>query len=342
MRNAKRVRYRELKVLRMRIKFGEPCPICHTKVIKIDTETLNRIDEALTPQWVTVSPDQLQVKFSHVPICPVCDAAALKMACIEGHPLISESGRETQIKQAVDSVCVAHHAIRSEHVKSIESAKLEMQCAPLDDALPQAKILSFPVYRIPEIDWDEVGQIRKRRYPDLPVEIIDVIRATMTSTPRCKEIRSRDYCFNFDCCSADRYPPEPVPMIPGKACSVWMMDLLDRYGGQVAYGDMRVVVTRKKIRYPVFQVEPVSAEQFVGFNDCIEPYDSFIKTRRWKILTKALEPHNLVLLFARDLENEHRMFKGTFDANTHAIVRDRILEGNECLEDILLIRNGSA
>jgi hypothetical protein len=94
-------------------------------------------------------------------------------------------------------------------------------------------------------------------------------------------------------------------------------------------GSMRAAIKRKKIRYPVFQVERISNAQFVGLNDCIEPYDSFLKTRRWKIVSKALKPHNLVLLFARDLADDHRMFKAIFDADTFAIVRERILEGKE-------------
>jgi hypothetical protein len=228
---------------------------------------------------------------------------------------------------------------RCEPIQTTEPVAAAIHNAPLQEAGPQAKVISFPVYQPPAIDWDEIGTLRKRRYPDLPAQTIDVIRAFMTSTPRCKEIRSRDYYFNIEFYTADCYPPDPIPMIPGKACSVWMMDLLDRFGGVIAYGSMRAAIKRKKIRYPVFQVERISNAQFVGLNDCIEPYDSFLKTRRWKIVSKALKPHNLVLLFARDLADDHRMFKAIFDTDTFAIVRERILEGKECLEDILLLQS---
>jgi hypothetical protein len=227
-------------------------------------------------------------------------------------------------------------------VQTIEPVTAAIHDAPLQEADPKAKIISFPLYQPPAINWDEIGALRKRRYPDLPALTIDVIRAFMTSTPRCKEIRSRDYYFSIEYSSADCYPPDPIPMIPGKACSVWMMDLLDRFGGVIAYGNLRATIKRKKIRYPVFQVERISNAQFVGLNDCIEPYDSFLKTRRWKIVSKTLKPHNLVLLFARDLADDHRMFKAIFDADTFAIVRERILEGKERLEDILIVRDASA
>jgi hypothetical protein len=326
----------------MKMKFGESCPLCNTKVIKIDREALNRIAHAPAPTLISVSEDQLRGKFSHVPICPQCDAEALATAFLAGHPLISKRGLENQIKQIVDRVSAPHHPMRSEPVQSIEPIRAAIHTAPLHEADPQAKIISFPIYQPPAINWDDIGTLRKRRYPNLPAQTIDVIRAFMTSTPRCKEIRSRDYYFNIEFYSADAYPPDPIPMIPGKACSVWMMDLLDRFGGVIGYGNLRAAVKREKIRYPVFQVERISNAQFVGLNDCIEPYDSFLKTRRWKIISKALKPHNLVLLFARDLIDDHRIFKGTFDADTFAIVRERILEGKECLEDILLVRNGSA
>jgi hypothetical protein len=51
---------------------------------------------------------------------------------------------------------------RCEPIQTIEPVTAALHNAPLQEAGPQAKIISFPVYQPPAIDWDEIGALAQK------------------------------------------------------------------------------------------------------------------------------------------------------------------------------------
>jgi hypothetical protein len=54
------------------------------------------------------------------------------------------------------------------------------------------------------------------------------------------------------------YPPDPIPLAPIQGDALWILDLLDRYGGEVRSGNQQCIVKRKKKRPALFLVQPIS------------------------------------------------------------------------------------
>lgn len=202
-----------------------------------------------------------------------------------------------------------------------------------DGDMGGATVIPFPHYTVPDIDWNEIEEIRVARYPDVSPEIMAILKGLMEATPNSSEY----YEFEIESYSNDIYPPDPIPMIPGKASAIWVMDLLDRFGGTVSYNDLSYTIERDKIRHPVFLIRQLSEEQFSAMNDCLEEYEYMAQNAYWKIFSKYSNELKLVVLFFKDLADETRIFQGTFDTDTFHILQERIEEGRQPWDEILQI-----
>lgn len=318
----------------MRLKFGEPCPECGTEIVRITRETLNGLPDYSVERFNTISKAQKNGKRKFIPVCPYCDAYSLGIEGGFEAPFILKDGRVTNIFEIGDPLWHGEKPFRSEEFKTM---KTERETEIADDAKTSAKIIQFPKYTPPEIDWDEVEEIRTSRYPDLPIEVIDVFQKMMASKPNSKNVVNENYYWEIHSYSDDIYPPDPIPIIPGKASTIWLMDLLDRFGGTVDYGGLNCTVERNEIRYPVFSIQRVSEEQHSGMDDCLKDYDFYVENSYWRVFSKELREYNIVVLFARDLSDETRIFQGMFDDDTFQVLKDRLLEGKQAWDEILLI-----
>jgi hypothetical protein len=308
---------------RRRMTFGGPCPECGAEVVRIKRETLNQMMEMFGASVRSVSTGQINGKRACIPICPQCDAYALGIEIDTGFPFTLKNGEACNIHRIADMLW------QPEPFRSENLAKAQPDSA--DGG--RAKVIPFPVYTVPFIDWEEIEQIRAERYPDLPAQILEVLEPLMASTP--SDGTACD--LEVEAFSDDPYPPQPIPMIPGKAGAMWLMDLLDRFGGQVTYGDLTCAVERQDPKFPVFQVGPLSRGQFAGIDDCLQAYDFMIEDSRWRIFAKYLSDVGLVVLFAKDLTDADRIFQGMFDRNTFEIVKERLCEGKQSWTEILLL-----
>ena len=318
----------------MRLKFGEPCPKCGTEVVRISRETLNELPEYLYERLKTISKAQKNGKRKFIPVCPRCDAYSLGIEFKPGASLILKDGREVYLDDILDMLWLTEGPFRSQNFKTKANSKISEKAAKEED---DTKIIPFPKYTPPEIDWDEIEEIRNSRYPKLPVEAIQVLKQMMASRPNSPDATNGNYYFEIHSYSNDIYPPESIPIIPGKASTIWIMDLLDRYGGTIDYGHFNCKVERDEVRHPVFSIQEISEEQFSGMNDCLEDYEYYADNKYWRVFSKDLSNFNLAILFAKDLSDEARIFQGMFDNDTFHILWERLIEGKQTWDEILLI-----
>ena len=306
-----------------RVRFGEPCPKCGTEVVKIARDTLDEM-KTLTKKFNTVSKAYLYGKQAFIPVCPECDSYALGIEFKAGFPFILKNGQESDISQIEHLLWQPEKRFRSEDLENIvENSE--------PDGTDSAKIIPFPHYSVPQIDWDEIEAIRNERYPNLPPEIMEVLKPSMESTPDSADSVNFQITGDTD----DMYPPNPIPLYPGKACAIWMMDLLDRFGGTVSYNDLSCTIEREESKYPVFVIQRISLEQFWGIDDCLQEYEHLMQNKYWRIFSKDISEFNLVMLFAKDLTDETRIFQGLFDAYTFAILKEGLSEGKQPWDEIL-------
>ena len=260
----------------------------------------------------------------------LCEEGVLLARFLERAENPSENGQETRIQQLADML---RHPGKRPRSKNLRVVKSGSQASDSDGAV----VIPFPHYTVPHIDWDEIETIRKEWYPDLPADIIDVLKPMMASTPD----NTDHYEFQFSTDSDDLYPPDPVPLIPGKACVIWMMDLMDRYGGVVTYSGLSCAVEREDIKHPVYLVQPISRQQFSGINDCLKEYEFMTENTYWRVFSKYLSEYQLIILFAEDLMDSDRIFQVMLDMNTFTILQARLQEGKQPWDEILLIKSDS-
>ncbi len=280
----------------------------------------------MTTKFHSVSKSRIAGKQAYIPICPECDAYALGIEFETGFPFILKNGQESEIQQIADMLWQPDKPFRS---KNLENIKSDSEA----DVARNSSIIPFPRYSVPTIDWDEIERIRVERYPELPPEIIEVLKPLMASTPASSD----RYSFQINSDSDEMYPPDPIPLIPGKACAIWMMDLVDRFGGTVSYNDLSCTFEREKSKLPVYLIQRITNEQFSAINDCLLEYEFMIQNKHWRIISKNITGFELVMLFAEDLTDESRIFMGLFDPHTFEILKERLSEGKQFWDEILLI-----
>ncbi|MCJ8501362.1 hypothetical protein [Desulfatitalea alkaliphila] len=95
------------------VRFGEPCPICETEIVKIKRETLQHIIDFLAPKFHSVSQRRIKGKSAFIPICPECDAYALGIEFAKGFPFIMKNGQESEIQRIVHLLWVTGKPFRS-------------------------------------------------------------------------------------------------------------------------------------------------------------------------------------------------------------------------------------
>jgi hypothetical protein len=160
----------------------------------------------------------------------------------------------------------------------------------------------------PEIDWDEVESIRMAEYPRIPKKALAIIRMIFEN-PR------DDSYFDFPD-SGDAYPPDPVPIRPVLGDAIWIMDLLDRFGGEIRYGDREYVVKRKKKRPAIFLLQPISQITRDALSDSMGHFfEHYLESKKWVIWGKEITDR-LMALIVTNRQDEDRIYLGWFDRQT--------------------------
>ena len=115
-----------------------------------------------------------------------------------------------------------------------------------------AKVVPFPVRPPPpKIDWDKVEVARQQHYPKVPKKAVAILKRIMDLKPSgiLADDTSGSIVIHDE---GDGYPPDPMDIIPRTSDMVWLLDLLDRFGGELAHGKSRFTLQRSKKRCVVF------------------------------------------------------------------------------------------
>jgi|GEM_PF-2639573 len=198
-----------------------------------------------------------------------------------------------------------------------------------------AKTIPFPgpIQKIPDIDWTDISQLRELRYPKIPKKVQAMLQ-TIFDKKRSPVLTGASY-VKLDC-DEPGYPPDPIPIRLRKYHVLWLMELLDRFGGEISDSKATYTVRRKVKRHPVFLVQEVSHDAKQALSKALGyRYEYYFQKGEWRFFGRELPETDLAVFFAQRLEKE-RHFIGWFDLETTSSVMNRLREGAS-VEEVMMI-----
>jgi hypothetical protein len=188
--------------------------------------------------------------------------------------------------------------------------------------------LPFPALRKPPIiDWDEIKSMRKARFPKIPMKAVQILKETIQGAGSVSALLGEN-CHLMLHDNSARYPPDPIHIFARKSDLVWLLDLLDRYGGELVFGKLKCTIRRKRKRYPFFVVQEISEETTTAFHSSVGSfYERFMEIGEWRLLAEELPETDLMAVIIESREDSGAKFLGLFDRVTAALLTDRTAEG---------------
>jgi hypothetical protein len=170
------------------------------------------------------------------------------------------------------------------------------------------------------IDWDRVEMIREAEYPRIPKKIVAMIRK-MFEGPKNADSYFEIHALNLD------YPPDPIPVAPVQGDALWLIDLLDRFGGVLQSEKQTCMIKRKKKRPALFILLPISPGTHEAVRAVIGPeYEHFLRSSKWTILGREVTPKLMFFLITSRV-NEGQAYLGIFDRQTAFVLFERMETG---------------
>jgi hypothetical protein len=192
-----------------------------------------------------------------------------------------------------------------------------------------ATVVDFPRPKKtrPPLDWERLEMERQERCPKVPKTAIKILKKVIQAEGRPFKDGS-DLILIFDIPDdCYEYPPIPVCFTPRRSEIIWVLDLLDRFGGELAYGNLRCRIRRRKKRLPVFVVKEVSGGTAQALNAVYQhQYETYFKSNKWMILGKDFPELDLIGLVIRKEESLVRRI-GFLDRGTAEILFSRMGDG---------------
>ena len=180
-------------------------------------------------------------------------------------------------------------------------------------------LIHMPSKSWPPIDWDEIEAIRKAEYPRIPKKALAIIRK-MFENPR------DDCYFDIQNFEGEGYPPDPVPIRPILGDAIWIMDLLDRFGGEIRWGNHQCIVKRKKKKAALFLIQPISRitrDALIEEAGIGSMFEHFLQSKSWTIWAKEITDKMMILII-NNRQNEDRIYVGWFDRRTAWVIFRRM------------------
>jgi hypothetical protein len=176
---------------------------------------------------------------------------------------------------------------------------------------------------VPEIDWDEVEGIRTLTYPKIPKKALKILRKLVELRPG---LPAPDCYIHIDDAGGG-YPPDPIPVYRSRSCVIWVLDLLDRFGGEMTFGSLTCNVRRKKKRLPVFTIQEITEGKFNALSNTFgNEFEHFVQSSTWQMLGKRIEEFDLLVVLIRQRKDDPLRFLGFMDRMTFRLLVDRMGE----------------
>jgi len=198
-----------------------------------------------------------------------------------------------------------------------------------------AKTIPFPrpPKRIPDIDWTEISLLRELLYPKIPKKALAMLQKIFDKK-RSPALVQGSYVMVHH--TEPGYPPDPLPVRRHKHHILWLMELLDRFGGELSDGKTAYTVKRKVKRPPVFLVQEISRETKLAISEALgHKYERFAQREKWRLYGKDLPDTDLSMYYVQGLQEE-RYFVGWFDRETASSMFARLEEG-ATIEEVMMI-----
>jgi hypothetical protein len=173
-------------------------------------------------------------------------------------------------------------------------------------------VLSFPTWQMNKaaIDWDALEVERLRSFSRVPKKAVRILRKMLEQKPHAGGFVEIDL-------KSGNYPPNPLFTPRTQKGIIWVLDLLDRFGGELGYGNQRCKVRRSKKKLPVFIVVEISKETYVALLSALgNEFEHFVQSRTWQMLGKDLPEVDLMVVLITGREDNGACYLGVFDMRT--------------------------
>jgi hypothetical protein len=170
------------------------------------------------------------------------------------------------------------------------------------------------------IDWLRVEAIRQAEYPRIPKKVVALFRK-MFEGPKNADSYFEIHAFNVD------YPPDKIQIAPVQGDAIWLLDLLDRFGGELRDGNQTCLIKRKKKRPALFILRPISPGTYEALTAIIGPeYEHYLQSSTWKILGREVTTKLMFFLITSRMDEE-QAYLGIFDRQTAFVLFERMETG---------------
>lgn len=122
------------------------------------------------------------------------------------------------------------------------------------------KIIPFPEASKPlNINWEEIEVEREAQFPKIPKKALKIIRMIFELQKSSQNNPFQESYLMIDHSKEEPYPPDPIQVEYTRGGILWILDLLDRFGGELVCGKLSCQIKRSKKRYPVFLIQKVTS-----------------------------------------------------------------------------------
>ncbi len=199
-------------------------------------------------------------------------------------------------------------------------------------------VIHFPElkrYKSAPVDWDRIEALRQQQYPQIPVETVEIIRRIRRIETGVEKRADWSLEINIEDCF---YPSRDIECSLSTADIIWIMDLLDRFGGELLCGEMSCKIVRFQARPPAFWINRLNQITFQGieYNSEFQCEHYCEAKTRWRILGKKMPDSDLIMVIIRFLDDEGGRYIGFIDKTTFILLLDRIEEGTP-IENVFML-----
>ncbi len=171
-------------------------------------------------------------------------------------------------------------------------------------------IIPFPrIEKPPPIDWAAIEAERLVACPKIPKKALKIIQKILEEESEAWHVMVTD--------TGDGYPPNPIPISRSESGVIWILDLLDRFGGELSYGSLHCKIRRSKKRLPVFLIKQVPVSTSSALCSALTgEFEHFVQSQHWQMLGKNLPDVDLMVVLIAGREANGERYVGIFDKTT--------------------------
>ena len=189
------------------------------------------------------------------------------------------------------------------------------------------KIIPFPTKpNPPVINWGEIEKERKISFSKVPEESLEIIKMIFETRTKIPKAKRRDwYLIIHD--TEGEYPSDRIDITRRRSDVIWILDLLDRFGGELNYGKHTCEIIREHKRPPIFLIQQISEGTKDSLCKAVQSFDCLLESDRWQLLGKELPGTTLTVVLIESKDSSQTAFLGLFDRRTANILFNRLEEG---------------